>query len=150
MGDDTQCERRAGDRRRQRQHTFRDRRTGFDRRELDTSDAGMLHCTLVGLRNQPKALFWLLVVVNVLNIADFGLTLNALAHGFQEGNPVMGFLFEVNPAWAGVFKVLAVVLASLLVWQLKRYRKALIAAIGMLLVFAGVFIWHLYGLAMMF
>lgn len=150
MRDEAQRERRAGDRRRQRQYTFRDQRTGFDRRELDTSDAGMLHCTLVGLRNQPKALFWLLAAANVLNIADFALTLNALAHGFREGNPIMGFLFEVNPAWAGIFKVLAVLLASLLVWQLKRYRKALIAAIGMLLVFAGVFIWHLYGLAMMF
>lgn len=153
MGDDSQwcgTERRAGDRRRRGQHIFRDQRTGFDRRESERSGAGILYCTLAGLRNQPRLLFWLLITVNALNIADFGLTLNALAHGYQEGNPIMGFLFEMNPALAGIFKILAVLLASVLVWQLKRYRKALLAAIVMLLIFAGVFAWHLYGLVMMF
>jgi len=104
---------------------------------------------LVGLRDQPRALLWLLATANVLNLADYGLTLNALAHGFEEGNPIMGFMLNLNPVWAGIFKVLAILLASFLVWQLKRYRKALIVAIGMLLVFAGVFAWHLYGLLVM-
>lgn len=154
MSDESECEqfdRRLGERRQARRYTFRDQRTGFDRRDCDRPDGGVgsLYSRLRCLREQPRRLLWLLVVVNVLNIADYGLTLNALGNGFAEGNPIMGFLFEMSPAWAGVFKILAVVLASLIVWQLKRYRKALLAAILMLAVFAGVFIWHVYGLLMM-
>lgn len=142
---------RSGDRRRERRSTFLDRRTGFDRRECERSGlrVGSLQYRLLRLREQPRRLLWLLVAANALNIADYGLTLNALADGFKEGNPVMGFLIELSPVWAGIFKVFAVVLASLIVWQLRRYRKALVAAVGMLLVFAAVFAWHLYGLLVM-
>lgn len=154
MGEMPGCEeidRRADDRRRERRYTFLDRRTGFDRRDCGRpgSRAGSLQYRLVCLREQPRRLLWLLVAANALNIADYGLTLNALANGFAEGNPVMGFLIEMSPVWAGVFKVFAVLLASLIVWQLRRYRKALIAALGMLVVFAAVFAWHLYGLLVM-
>lgn len=153
-GTDTACEdRRTCDRRRRRRHTFFDQRSGFDRR-TPVQDlhgvAGTLQRTLLGLRDHPNTLFWVLVATNALNIADYGLTMNALANGFSEGNPVMGFLIQMSPIWAGVFKTAAVLLASLLVWQLKRYRKALLVALLMLAVFAGVFAWHLYGLAVMF
>lgn len=109
----------------------------------------MLERTLTDLREQPRALWFLLATVNVLNVADFALTLNALSHGFAEGNPLMGFMLELSPAWAGIFKMLCILLASLLVWRLKRYRKALVMAIAMLVIFAGIFVWHLYGLAVM-
>ena len=142
-------DRRRCDRRRHRRYTFRDQRTGFDRREPKECQAGVLQRTLVGLREHPRTLWVLLAAVNVLNLTDFTLTLNALAHGVKEANPFMGFLFDLSPASAGVFKVLGVLLASLLVWQLKRYRKALLAAVGMLLVFGGVFAWHMCGLALM-
>lgn len=142
-------DRRGGERRRCRRYIFRDQRTGFDRRSPEGPQAGILQNTLVGLRDQPRTLLWLLAAVNVLNLADFALTLNALAHGFHEGNPVMGFMLDLSPAWAGVFKTLAVLLASLLVWQLKRYRKALVVAIGMLVVFTAIFAWHIYGLVVM-
>jgi hypothetical protein len=33
-----------------------------------------------------------------------------------------------------------------MVWECRRYRKALLAAIAMVLVFAGVFIYHMVGL----
>jgi hypothetical protein len=152
MRDETEWrarDRRGGDRRRNRRYTFRDQRTGFDRREPRECQAGALQNTLAGLREQPRTLWWLLAAVNVLNIADYVLTLNALSHGFAEANPVMGLLFDMNPALAGIFKTLAVLLASLLAWQLKRYRKALLVAIGMLVVFAGVFAWHLCGAMLM-
>jgi hypothetical protein len=152
MRDETEWwtrDRRRGDRRRHRRYTFKDQRSGFDRRGPKEYRAGVLQNALAGLREQPRTLWWLLAAVNVLNIADYVLTLNALSHGFAEGNPVMGLLFDMNPALAGIFKTLAVLLASLLTWQLKRYRKALVVAIGMLVVFAGVFAWHLCGLMVM-
>jgi hypothetical protein len=143
-------ERRCADRRTSRSHVFRDKRTGFDRRacgdERRTRD--LVRGVLLGLRDSPRTLVALLLVVNALNLIDFALTLNALALGADEANPVMATLFEAGPAWAGVFKVAAVALASLLVWEWKRYRKALIAAVMMLAVFAAVFIYHIVGLTL--
>jgi hypothetical protein len=59
----------------------------------------------------------------------------------------MRSLFAMSPRWAGIFKVVAVLAASLLVWESRRYRKALIAGLCMLVVFAGLFVYHVFGLA---
>ena len=85
----------------------------------------VVHQTLVHLRDNPRTLQVLLVVVNALNLTDFGLTLNALANGASEANPVMASLFKVGPLWAGIFKTAAVLVATALVWECRRYRKAL-------------------------
>jgi hypothetical protein len=141
-------ERRCGDRRTNRLHVFRDKRTGFDRRAC-TEERGVrdvVRGALLALRDSPRTLVVLLLVVNALNLVDFGLTLNALARGADEANPVMATLFDAGPIWAGIFKVAAVALASLLVWEWKRYRKALAAAVMMLALFAAVFVYHIVGL----
>jgi len=143
-------DRRRSDRRRTRSHVFFDKRTGFDRRMPGDEGAarGFLLDLLIALRDSSRTLTVLLLAVNILNLVDFGLTLNALAIGASEANPVMASLFEAGPIWAGIFKVAAVALASLLVWEWRRYRKALVAAVTMLAVFSAVFIYHMIGLAL--
>lgn len=91
----------------------------------------------------------LLLVVNALNLTDFGLTMNALANGATEANPVMASLFKIGPLWAGLFKTVAVLVATAIVWECRRYRKALVAAIAMLLVFAAVFAYHMVGMLLL-
>jgi hypothetical protein len=136
--------RRGGDRRRRRKYRFHDRRSGFDRR-VNGVRMGVLRRTLIALRDRPRALRLLLATVNVLNVTDFLLTLGALDSGGREANPVMRSLFALSPRWAGIFKVVAVLAASLLVWESRRYRKALIAGLCMLVVFAGLFVYHVFG-----
>lgn len=108
---------------------------------------GVLRRTLFALRDRPRALRLLLVAVNVLNVADFALTLGVLHSGGREANPVMRSLLALSPLWAGVFKLVAVLAASLLVWQNRYYRKALIAGLCMLVVFAALFVYDVFGLA---
>lgn len=108
--------------------------------------SGLAYDALLTLRDNPVVLRVLLVVVNVLNLIDFGLTLNALALGAGEANPLMATLLDANPVWAGIFKTAAVLVATAIVWECRRYRKALIAAVFMVLVFAGVFVYHIVGL----
>ena len=88
----------------------------------------------------------LLVAVNLLNVADLALTLAALESGGSEANPILRPLLAYSPLWAGVFKVAAVLAATLLVWQARRYRKVLIVAVLTLAVFTGVLVYHLVGL----
>jgi hypothetical protein len=141
------AERRADERRCRREYVFRDKRSGFDRRHRPLEGVrGVTHRTLVALRDKPRALLVLLVVVNALNLTDFALTLNALSRGATEANPVMATLFNASPIWAGVFKTFAIFVATAMVWESRRYRKALVAAIAMLLVFAAIFIYHMVGL----
>ncbi len=109
---------------------------------------GVLKRTLIALRDRPKALRRLLVTINVLNVADFGLTLLALDSGGREANPVLRRLFALSPLWAGIFKLVAVLAASLLVWETRRYRKALIVGLCMLVVFVALFVYHILALAL--
>ena len=143
-------ERRQGDRRRRRLSlVFHERRSGFDRR--GPVGAGALAIAfqgvVVGLRERPLALRTLLVAVNVLNLADFVFTLNVLRSGGGEANPIMRSLFALDPVYAGVFKMSAVLLSTWLVWRCRRYRTALEAALVMVAVFAAVFFYHVAGLA---
>jgi len=85
----------------------------------------------------------------LLNVADFCLTLVALESGGREVNPVLRPLFMLGPIWAGVFKVVFVVAATLLVWLLRRYRKALIVAVFMLALFGALMLYHLVALVLL-
>jgi hypothetical protein len=88
----------------------------------------------------------MLLVVNALNLADFLLTLNVLGDGGGEANPILRSLFEVDPLYAGMFKVVAVMLTSWLAWRCRRFRSGLEAALIMLAVFGLVICYHIYGL----
>jgi hypothetical protein len=144
------AERRGDDRRCHNEYVFRDKRSGFDRRRQQVAGVrGYFQRTLVHLRDNPRTLQVLLLVVNALNLADFGLTVNALANGASEANPVMASLFRMGPIWAGIFKTAAVLVATALVWECRRYRKALLAGVAMFLVFAAIFIYHMVGIALL-
>lgn len=139
-------DRRKGiDRRQRRRYRFHDRRSGFERRVNDVN-VGVLTRTLIALRDGPTALRRLLIAVNLLNLADFALTLVALESGGREANPLLRQLFALSPLWAGIFKVVAVLAATLLVWEARRYRKALIAGVCMLVIFTGLLLYHVFAL----
>jgi hypothetical protein len=143
-------ERRTSDRRCRRWNlVLHEQRSGFDRRGRSHSGGAgeVLEHTLIGLRDRPRALWIILAVVCILNIADLALTLNVLASGGDEVNPIMAFLFERSPIWAGVFKVAAVLFATTLVWHCRRFRSALAASLLMVVVFAVVLFYHIWGLA---
>ena len=144
-----ESDRRVDERRSRRGYVFRDRRTGFDRRRRPHGPVtGLLGDALLSLRKNPAALRVLLLVINALNLLDFGFTLNALSFGVKEANPVMASLFDAGPVWAGLFKTAAVLMATAIVWECKRYRKALAAGVMMLLVFTAIFFYHVVGLSL--
>jgi Domain of unknown function (DUF5658) len=141
--------RRASDRRRRRfSFVIRERRSGFDRREKPGAGRVSLvfERSLLGLRDRPRLVLSLLVLVNLLNLADFLLTLNVLADGGGEANPILKSLFAADPLYAGLFKLAAVLLTSWLAWRCRRYRSGLEAALVMLAVFGLVICYHIYGL----
>ena len=86
-----------------------------------------------------RVLFWLLVELWVLNIADLLLTRYSLWLGFAtESNNVMSYFFRSGEVPAIVFKIGIVTVGTLLLWRLRRYRAALFAAALLGGVFAAV------------
>lgn len=149
VGDHSTAERRlGGERRRRRRYRFHDRRSGFDRRVSDTH-TGRVARLLVSLRDDPRRLRRLLAWINLLNAADFLLTLVALESGGREANPLLRPLFMVGPIWAAVFKLVIVLAATLIIWESRRYRIALLAGLCMLVVFAVLMPYHLIMLCLL-
>ena len=149
-GDLNSVDRRADDRRRHRSRfVLHEKRTGFDRRSSPSGGAvtAVLNQTLVNLRDRPGLLRALLLVVNALNVADFVLTLKVLHSGGGEVNPLMRSLFGLGPVWAGLFKIGAVLLVSLLLWRCRCFRDALAATLAVLMIFAAVILYHICGMA---
>jgi Domain of unknown function (DUF5658) len=148
MGDEFhRLNRRAGDRRRRRRLVRHEQRSGFDRRSPEGAAQAVVvfENALVRLRDRPATLRLLLFTVNALNMADFMLTLNILNVGGGEANPIMRSLYSMGPLWAGSFKVVAVLLATLLVWRCRCYRDALAAALVMVVIFGMVLAYHVLG-----
>ena len=117
-------DRRQSERRRRRPaFVLRERRTGFEGRRLAVAGpvAGSLEHTLMWLRDTPGTLAVFLITVNILNLADFTLTSNALALGGYEVNPVMRVLFASDPILALLVKSALIALATLLVWRFRRF-----------------------------
>ena len=144
------AERRREDRRKRRfSFVLHERRSGFDRRAPgpDASRSAVLYRQLLlGLRDRPRLLALLLSLVNVLNLADFLLTLNVLGRGGQEANPILRPLFAADPLYAAAFKGVAVLLTTWVVWRCRRFRSGLEAALIMVAVFGAVLLYHLFGL----
>ena len=86
-----------------------------------------------------RVLFWLLVGLWVLNVADLLLTRYSLWLGFAtESIDVMSYFFRTGEVPAGAFKIGIVTVGTLLLWRLRRYRTALFAAALLGGVFAAV------------
>lgn len=144
-------DRREDDRRKSRaSFVWRERRTGFDRRVPAGAGAASLRIDdlLRALRDRPQVTAVLLAAVNVLNLLDFGLTLNCLARGGGEANPVMRSLFNMGPLAAGVFKFSAVLLVTALVWRYRRFRSGLAAALAILLLYVLIIVYHIFGITL--
>jgi hypothetical protein len=125
-----------------------ERRSGFDRRDREGACRAAVVCrrALLNLRDRPRVVFGILALVNMLNIADFLLTLNVLSNGGAEANPIMDSLFRLSPAYAGLFKMAAVLAASWLAWRCRCYRRGLEASLILLVAFAAVIVYHIFGL----
>ena len=84
-------------------------------------------------------LFWTLVELWVLNVADLLLTRYALWLGFaRESNGVMDFFFRSGTVPTIAFKIGIVTVGTLLLWRLRHYRAALFAAVLLTGIFAAV------------
>jgi hypothetical protein len=146
----SQSDERRREDRRQRRFSFvlHERRSGFDRRAVREGGRASraYQRALLNLRDRPRIIFGILLVANALNLADFFFTLNVLARGGGEANPVLRSLFALDPLYAGIFKVVAVFLMSWLAWQCRRYRSGLEVSLIMLAVFSGVICYHIFGL----
>ncbi len=101
---------------------------------------------LLALRDRPRLIIAILLVVNALNLADFLLTMNVLENGGGEANPILRSLFNADPLYAGLFKMIAVFFTSWLAWRCRRFRSGLQATIILLGVFTLVICYHIVGL----
>lgn len=137
-------ERRNGDRRKgQDNFIFIERRDGFSRRLSDNSNFAKF---LNSIRNNVFAYLGILIAINLLNIADYIYTVNAISKGAIEANPVLQIFFTVNNQIAGVYKILMVLFISLIAWKFRKYKSIIATNLLILLVLSFVLIYHFYGL----
>jgi hypothetical protein len=142
-------ERRNRDRRKRRfSLVVRERRSGFDRRGRERAGrcSRTVDRALLNLRDRPRWVFIILFIVNGLNLADFLLTMNVLGKGGGEANPILRSLFELDPLYAGIFKLVAVLFTSWVTWRCRRFRSGLQATLILLALFTGVIAYHIFGL----
>lgn len=115
---------------------FPERRTGFDRRLPTNSLVRSLQLVLLWLRDSPVLLV-ILAGVNLLSLADLGMTLYLLRHGAVEANPILAGIFNVSWLAAASVKVVLVVLVTLTLWRLRKYRSVLLLVPAVLMVFTA-------------
>lgn len=141
-------DRRGTDRRSRRAgFRLRERRTGFDRRlpADPTTPSARYRLMLRSLRDQSPRLLLVLIAINLLNLADFVLTLDALDRGAAEANPVMRVLLDTSDWAGGVFKMGVIFAVSLAVWRFRRFRTVLEVGLLALGIFSLVFVYQLAG-----
>ena len=88
-----------------------------------------------------------LLGLNVMNALDMMLTLQATDLGASEANPIIRALLGTDVPLAFAVKLLMVVLASLAIWRLKRYRVSLMAGIIACTLYVTVVAYHVVNLA---
>ena len=86
---------------------------------------------------------WLVVCAIVaLCVADALLTLDVLAHGGEEANPLMAWLLEHGETTFAVVKTSFTLGACLLLLLRVRFRGVRQALLGMLLAYGLLMLWH--------
>lgn len=146
-------DRRVGDRRKKSPVLkLIERRKGFDRRRNHLKNRSayskLFSSSVLYLKDRYHALIILLIVFNLLNVADFVFTLKALAAGFAEANPIMNNLFMANPQIAGVFKITTILFVSLLIWFFRKYRLVLEVSVVFLVIYMALISYHIYNAIM--
>jgi hypothetical protein len=86
-----------------------------------------------------------LLVFVLLNLVDLLLTVQALSMGAIEVNPVMAYLFAVDPTLAALFKVVIGAGIALAIWSARRYRRILETSLVTVGVMTAVLLYHGYN-----
>ncbi|MFA4965076.1 MAG: DUF5658 family protein [Thermoleophilia bacterium] len=103
-----------------------------------------MHRVPLGPRGR-QALLWLLVELWALNVADLLLTRHVIGLGFaSESNGVMSYFLQQGTVPAAAFKIGVVTVGALLLWRLRVYRAALVAAVLLTGVFAAVVAYQVF------
>jgi len=88
---------------------------------------------------RDQVLLLLLIELWLLNVADLALTRYGMWLGFAtESNGIMDFFLRAGTVPALAFKVGIVTVGALLLWRLRVYRVATVAAVLVAGVFAAV------------
>ena len=88
-----------------------------------------------------------LIAINVLSAIDFALTYLQLKAGVSvEGNPVLAELFAQGAGRAWVFKTLVVLAVTLAMWAGRKHRSMLGLAVGTLVLYVLLMIYHFAGM----
>lgn len=125
---------------------YPERRRGFDRRRpADGTWRARYHQVLEEYRSNTEAIAATLLVFILLNIVDLLLTLQALAMGAVEVNPVMAWLFAADPVMAAVFKLVVGVGIAGAVWATRHYRRILEMSLVLVTVMTLVLVYHGYN-----
>lgn len=87
----------------------------------------------------------LLLLINVLNLADLAFTFMALRAGYREANPFMAGMFaHLSPFGAGIVKLSIGATFTLFAWFL-RDRKGMTAVVtAVLCIYFVLYIFHIY------
>lgn len=130
---------RGSDRRVRRRYVFRDRRSGFDRREENTTRWSAALARL----GRGHTLEVALVLLLALNAGDLVFTVFALDAGAVEANPIMAALFSHSVLLAAAVKALAAMVLVFTVLAFRRYRKMMALTVFGLTVYSALFVYHL-------
>lgn len=87
----------------------------------------------------------LLLLINVLNLADLAFTFLALRAGYREANPFMRTLFsQFSALTAGLIKLGIGGAFTLAAWFLRERKGMSIVVMAVLVVYFILFIFHIY------
>lgn len=104
--------------------------------------------TLLPQRYRERADFayvLLLLLINVLNLADLAFTFLALRAGYSEANPFMRSLFaQFSTLTAGLIKLGIGVAFTVAAWFLRERKGMSIVVMAVVVVYFVLFIFHIY------
>lgn len=137
---------RGADRRIRDRLYYPERRHGFERRRPPRGTwSSRYHTWLDRYRRDRDTIAAVILVFVLLNLVDLLLTVQALSLGAIEGNPVMAYLFAVDPTLAALFKVVVGAGIALTLWSARRYRRILETSLVMVAVMTAVLFYHGYN-----
>ena len=138
---------RGTDRRiRGRSFYYPERRRGFERRRPTRGTwRSRYHSWLDRYRRDHHTIAVVLMVFVLLNLVDLLLTVQALSQGATEANPIMAYLFALDPTLAALFKVVVGAGIALAIWSARRYRRILETSLFMVGVMTAVLLYHGYN-----
>lgn len=91
----------------------------------------------------------MLIAINGLSALDFWLTRVQIDAGIAaEANPVLAPLFAGGTFDAWAFKTLVTLTVTVAIWRSREKRQVLVVAVGALVAYVLVTVYHLVGMAL--